>query len=189
MFLRLTLFITLLLLCESSGAASSRRHWRIYQADPRTKVSVCYPTDLLRTHPNKEYKGWTDLEGAGGATVLLNGRPDKYTTLKGEMRYSIAESSGGPRWIHDPGPGLTPLRFFNFPKMKITSSVVNQDSYHYVMEDKEEVLISWGIHIDHAIKSLLISYPKSHASAWKGVPERMRSCFKSLGPITNPLVR
>lgn len=189
MRLRLSLIMALLLLCEPAGSASARRHWRIYQHDPDIKISVCYPTDLLRTRPDTEYKGWIDLNGAGGATVLLNGRPDKYTTLKDEMRHSIAEFSGGPRWIHDPGPGLTPLRFYNSPRMKITSSMVTQDSYLYVMEDKKEVIIDWAIHVDHAIKDLFISYPKSRAAAWKGVPERMRSCFKSLGPITNPLIQ
>lgn len=192
MRLGLSLVIALLLLCDSAGATSGRRQWRLYQPDPDSKISVCYPSDLLHVHRNKEYKAYKDLfdlTGADGATVLAGGRPDKYTTLQDQMRSSITEFSGGPRWIHDPGPGLTPLRFYNIPRMKITSSMVTRDSYLYVMENREEVITEWGIHVDNAIKTLFISYPKSHASAWKGVPERMRSCFKSLGPITNPLVR
>ena len=104
MLVRLGSVLALFLLCEAAGAASSRHHWRIYQADPDIKVSVCYPADLLHVHHNNKNEGEIDLSGAEGAEVLVNGRPDKYTTLKDELSYSIAVSSGGPSWIHDPAP-------------------------------------------------------------------------------------
>jgi hypothetical protein len=179
-----------LLVCSASASAAHQRHnWRVYQADPDMRAQVCYPADLLHIHHNKKDEGLIDLVGADDAEVLIGGRSDKYTTLRAELRYSLGVSTSGPSWVHESGPGLTPLHWDDTPQLKVTSSIVTKNSYLYVAENARTVLIEWGIHVDHAIKQLLIIYPKSRAAAWKGVPEHMRSCFKSLGPITNPLLQ
>lgn len=175
-----------LLLFSASASAAQQHKWRRYTADEDTKAQVCYPADLLHVHHNVKDEGAIDLEGAGDAEVLLLGRPDKYTTLRAELRYSLGEATSGPRWIHQSGPGLTPLVWDDTPRLKVTSSIVTKKSYLYVAENAQTVEVEWGIHVDRAIKKLLIVYPKSQAVKWKGVPEHMRSCFRSLGPITNP---
>lgn len=189
MLVRLGLVSILVLTGGSASATSGHRHWRVYEANPDIKVSVCYPTDLLHTRRNKEYEGWIDLSGHGGATVFLNGRPEKYVSLKDQLEHALDQLPGGPRYIHESGPGLTPVHYFDIPRKKITSSIVKPEWYLYVAEDKNEVLVDYGIHVDHAIKQLSITYPRSKKAEWRGVAERMRSCFKSLGPITNPMIQ
>lgn len=177
------------LLAAPVSAVNQRHHWRLYNADPDMRAQVCYPADLLRVHHNKEGEGEVDLVGADDAQVLIGGRRDQYTTLRAELRYSLGVFTSGPGYVHESGPGLTPLHWDDTPQLKVTSSIVTPESYLYVAENAQTVLIDWGIHVDHAIKQLLVVYPKSRAAAWKGVPEHMRSCFKSLGPITNPLLQ
>jgi hypothetical protein len=187
MRIRLILALGLTLFSASAAAASLRHRWRIYRADPDLKVSVCYPADLLHSHHDENDPGVVSLAG-DDAHVFILAHPDKYTDLKSELDHSLAENSGGPRWIHETGPGITPLHYVKIPQMRLKSSIVNRKFYLYEADDGNDIIIEFAIHVDHAIKIMEIQYPKAHALAWRGVAERMRSCFKSFGPVTNPLI-
>ena len=175
-----------LLLSVAAPAAPPRHSWRIYKADPDLKAEVCYPADLLRPHHNRKNRGVIDLIGSGGAEDLVEARPDKHTTLRDELRYSLGwVTDQAPRVLHVEGnPGI--VREDYAPAMKVISSLVKTDFFVYTAEDNKMIQYEWRSHLDHAYKGLLIIYPKSRAAEWKGVPERMRACFRSLGPITDP---
>jgi len=125
--------------------------------------------------------------GPDGGEVLVDSRSEKYTTLQEELKNSLAFNTE---------PAAKPAKIWGDPAtpdytltVKIIKKIVRPDWYLYIGENKRITEYVWRHYVDHAFKGFSIMYYKSHAEAWKGVPERMRACFKSLGPITNPALQ
>lgn len=184
MRIRLGLVSGLLLLSSAASAAPPRHHWRIYRAQPDFKVEVCYPADLLRVRHDEHRWANTWLMGPDGGEVIVESRSDKYTTLQEELKNSLA---------FDTEPADKPAKIWGDPAtpdytitVRIAKKIVRPDWYLYIGENKRIIKYVWKQYMDHAFKGFWLMYYKSHATAWKGVPEQMRACFKSLGPITNP---
>lgn len=184
MRVRLGLALGLFLLPSAAAALSPGHRWRIYRAEADDKAEVCYPADLLHVRHDEHSWSNTWLMGPDDAEVIVQSRSDKYTTLSEEMKNSIEI---------DTSPGYPPPEFIgDEPKadykviFKITRRIVKPDWYLYTGENKKFILYVWRHRVDHAFKGFWMVYPKSNAAAWKGIPERLRACFKSLGPITNP---
>lgn len=177
----------LLLLSATATAAPPRHHWRIYRAHPDLKAEVCYPADLLRVHHDKDEWANTWLMGPDDAEVALESRSDKYTTLRKELSHSLLENTT---------PSARPAKVPGYPAVPdysltvtVTKSIIKPNSYTYIGENRKIVIYVWRYYVDHAFKGFTIIYPKSNASTWKGIPEKMPECFKSLGPITNPMLQ
>jgi hypothetical protein len=187
MRIRLGLLSGLLLLSTTAPAAPSHHRWRIYRDGPDANAEVCYPADLLRIRHDEHRWTNTWLMGADEAEVLVESRSDKYTTLQKELEYSLA---------FDTEPAAKPAKIWGDPAtpdytltVKITKKSVKPDWYLYIGENKTIITYVWRYHVDHAFKGFQIIYPKSHKASWEGVPERMRACFKSLGPMTDPMLQ
>lgn len=145
----------LILISVAATGAAPRHRWRIYKADPDLKVEVCYPADLLHVHHNKKNEGSIDLTGAGDAEVLIEARPDKHTTLRDELRYSLGwTTEPAPRFLHVEGnPGI--VREDDTPPMKITSSIVKADFYIYTAENNKMIEYEWKAHLVMPIRGSL----------------------------------
>lgn len=171
---RIAILLAATLLVPLHPAEAQKRVWRTYVGTPSDKVSVCYPADLLRPHRNRKGDDKIDLSSPAGPTggeVLIFGRPEKRadrgTTVQDEFEYSLHEEAT----MHS----------------KILRRELKPDAFFLVSEATGLITYAWGVQVDHSVKQLHISYPAARAAQWKGVPERMRACFRSLGPITDPL--
>jgi hypothetical protein len=166
--------LTAALLLPLFPVQAQKRVWRTYVGDPSSKVSVCYPTDLLRPHLHRKARNEVDLISPAGVTegeANIWGRPDKRvdrgTTVQDEFEYSLNQEKRD--------------------HAKILHKELNPDSFFYVSKVTGLITYVWGVHVDRSVKQLQITYPAAQAARWKSVPEHMRACFHSLGPITDPL--
>jgi len=170
---RIAILITVALLWPFHPAQAEKRVWRTYEGDPSSKVSVCYPSDLLAPYRNRK-RHKIDLASPGGsteATAILFGRPDKRgdrgTTVPDELEWALNQEKS--------------------TRARILQKEVTPESYFYISTGDGSLDYGWGVHVDHSVKQLFVSFPVARAAQWKGVPERMRACFRSLGPVTDPL--
>ena len=187
MRIRLGFLSGLLLLSATASAAPSHHRWRIYRDSRDANAEVCYPADLLRVRHDEHDWANSWLMGPDGGEVIVESRSDKYTTLQEELKNSLAFNTE---------PAAKPAKILGDPAtpdytltVKITKKIIKPDWYLYIGENKRINTYVWRQHIDHTFRGFSLMYYKSHAAAWKGVPEHMRACFKSLGPITNPNLR
>jgi hypothetical protein len=156
------------------SAQAKQRLWRTYVGEPSSKVSVCYPSDLLAPYRSRKRRHEIDLASPAGpseGSAILFGRPDKRadrgTTVPDELQYALNQEK------------MTHAR--------ILHKESTPDSYFYISKDNGSLTYAWGVHVDRSVKQLLVSFPAAKTAQWKGVPQRMRACFRSLGPITDPL--
>ena len=172
-----------LLVTAASAAPPQQHRWQTYRAQADLKVEVCYPADLLRVHHDQQEWDNTWLMGPDGGEVLVDSRSEKYTTLSKELNRSIDYFTNPYPIVKHSGDDAV----MDYSRtVKIIKKTVRADWYIFTGENKKIVVYSWRYYVDHAFKGFDIIYPKSNAAAWAGIPERMRACFKSLGPITNP---
>ena len=170
---RIAILVTAALLLPLNPAQAQKRVWRTYVGNPSSKVSVCYPGDLLVPYRNRKHHE-IDLASPAGPNegeAILFGRPDKRadrgTTVQDELEYALNQE----KMTHS----------------RILHKEFTPESYFYISKADGSLTYAWGVHVDRSVKQLLVTYPAARAAQWKGIPERMRACFRSLGPITDPL--
>lgn len=175
------------LLFEPVSAAVPRHRWRVFKADPKFKAQTCYPADLLRVRHSREGNDLAADDGMVMADIIA--RSDQIGSMRSDLVRTLSlNSDPPPRYWPDADD---PLNMYedNTPAMRIVKKIVRKDFYMVVKKNKLYVEYTWETHVDHSFKQFTVQFPTPRAAAWRGVPEKMWSCFRSFGPVAHHPLR